>query len=135
MDTPSNHEKGGLENSNETNDPVSKVVVVTNLTRKVVQEHLQTIFGFYGEVLKLDLPLFGKCTSQMPFLCKSCLGTHEIVPAGQNRGKAALEHPDAASAQKVFSHMNGGQLDGATPKVELSDLPTRPQHVSCSPRW
>ena len=63
MDTPSNHEKGDLENSNETNDPVSKVVVVTNLTRKVVQEHLQTIFGFYGEVLKLDLPLFGKCTS------------------------------------------------------------------------
>ncbi|KAF9783020.1 hypothetical protein BJ322DRAFT_1009356, partial [Thelephora terrestris] len=105
MDTSSNHEKGDLGNSNEVNKPDSKVVVVTNLTRNVVQEHLQTIFGFYGEIVKLDLPLFGK--------------------SGQNRGKAALEYSDAASAQKAFFHMNGGQLDGATLKVELSDLPIR----------
>jgi len=63
MDTSSNHEKGDLENSNGVNKPDSKVVIVTNLTRNVVQEHLQTIFGFYGEIVKLDLPLFGKCAS------------------------------------------------------------------------
>ena len=63
MDTSSSNEKADLENSNETNKPVSKLAVVTNLTRTVVQEHLQTILEFYGEVLKLALPLFGKCTS------------------------------------------------------------------------
>lgn len=39
-----------------------KVVIVTNLTRNVVESHLQTIFGFYGQIAKVDLPLFGKCT-------------------------------------------------------------------------
>jgi RNA recognition motif-containing protein len=57
----------------------------------------------------------------------------QLFLAGQNRGKAALEYSDAASAEKAFSHMNGGQLDGATLKVELSNLPIRPQRVSRSP--
>ncbi|EIN10275.1 hypothetical protein PUNSTDRAFT_63969, partial [Punctularia strigosozonata HHB-11173 SS5] len=83
----------------------AKVVVVTNLTRNVVEGHLSTIFGFYGELVKIDLPMFGK--------------------SGQNRGKAALEYADADAAQKAASHMNGGQLDGAVLKVELSDLPIR----------
>jgi hypothetical protein len=42
--------------------PHAKVVVVTNLTRNVVEVHLKTIFSFYGEITKIDLPLFGKCT-------------------------------------------------------------------------
>ena len=42
--------------------PHAKVVVVTNLTRNVVEAHLRAIFGFYGEVQKVDLPVFGKCT-------------------------------------------------------------------------
>jgi hypothetical protein len=40
----------------------AKVVIVTNLTRNVVWSHLQAIFGLYGEITKIDLPLFGKCT-------------------------------------------------------------------------
>lgn len=39
-----------------------KVIVITNLTRNVVESHLRTIFGFYGKIRKIDLPLFGKCT-------------------------------------------------------------------------
>jgi hypothetical protein len=66
MDTSSNHEKADLGSPNGVNKPDSKVVVVTNLTRNVVQDHLQTIFGFYGEIVKLDLPLFGKCASLAP---------------------------------------------------------------------
>ncbi|KAF9449886.1 RNA-binding domain-containing protein, partial [Macrolepiota fuliginosa MF-IS2] len=85
--------------------PDAKVVVVTNLTRNVVEAHLQTIFSFYGEIVKIDLPLFGK--------------------SGQNRGKAALEYADSTSAHRAFEHMDGGQLDGAVLKVELSDLPVR----------
>ncbi|KAG7448965.1 uncharacterized protein BT62DRAFT_654971 [Guyanagaster necrorhizus] len=83
----------------------AKVVIVTNLTRNVVESHLQTIFGFYGHIIKIDLPLFGK--------------------SGQNKGKAALEYSDPVSAHKAASHMNGGQLDGAILKVELSNLPVR----------
>ncbi|KAI6034057.1 hypothetical protein BKA83DRAFT_4184315, partial [Pisolithus microcarpus] len=75
-----------------------KVVVVNGLSRNVVQSHLQTIFGFYGEIVKVDLPLYSK--------------------SGQNRGKAALEYA-------AVSHMNGGQLDGLVLKVELSNLPIR----------
>ena len=38
-----------------------KVVVITNLTRNVVEAHLRVIFGFYGEVVKIDLPMYAKC--------------------------------------------------------------------------
>jgi hypothetical protein len=49
---PSRDDKGGTS---------LKVVVITNLTRNVVESHLRTIFGFYGEIKKIDLPLYGKC--------------------------------------------------------------------------
>ncbi|KAI0251312.1 hypothetical protein BJV78DRAFT_1081904, partial [Lactifluus subvellereus] len=85
--------------------PDAKVVVITNLTRNVVETHLQAIFGFYGEVVKIELPTYAK--------------------SGQNKGKASLEYVDAASAHTAVSHMNGGQLDGAALKVELTDSPLR----------
>ena len=44
-----------------TENPNAKVVIVNNLTRNVVEAHLRTIFGFYGEIVKVDLPLYGKC--------------------------------------------------------------------------
>ena len=46
-----------------TDKPNAKVVIVTNLTRNVVESHLQTIFGFYGEIAKIDLPIYQKCES------------------------------------------------------------------------
>jgi hypothetical protein len=51
-----------IDNKNMADDkPDAKVVIITNLTRNVVESHLQTIFGFYGHIIKIDLPLFGKC--------------------------------------------------------------------------
>ena len=52
-----------MENANGVSreKPDAKVVIVTNLTRNVVESHLKVIFGFYGEITKIDLPLFGKC--------------------------------------------------------------------------
>jgi len=47
--------------------PEPKVVVVTNLTRNVVEAHLRAIFGFYGEVIKIDLPTYAKCAHTQPF--------------------------------------------------------------------
>lgn len=43
--------------------PGATVVIVTGLSRSVVEEHLKIIFGFYGEISKIDLPLFLKCES------------------------------------------------------------------------
>jgi RNA-binding protein with serine-rich domain 1 len=43
--------------------PDAKVVIVTHLTRNVVETHLQAIFAFYGEVVKIDLPIYAKCAS------------------------------------------------------------------------
>ncbi|KAJ7117366.1 hypothetical protein C8R43DRAFT_1077750 [Mycena crocata] len=97
----------------EVDKPASstaRVVIITNLSRNVVETHLKTIFGFYGDIVQIDLPLYGK--------------------SGQNRGKAALEYADPPSAQKAASHMNGGQIDGAIIKVELSELPVRPRSRS-----
>jgi RNA-binding protein with serine-rich domain 1 len=51
--------------------PDAKVIVITNLTRNVVEAHLQAIFGFYGEVVKIDLPTYAKCALLLvllPFL-------------------------------------------------------------------
>ena len=39
----------------------SKVIIVNNLTRNVVESHIRMIFGFYGQIVKIDLPLYGKC--------------------------------------------------------------------------
>lgn len=51
-----------MENANgRPEKPNAKVVIITNLTRNVVEAHLQTIFGIYGQIIKIDLPLFGKC--------------------------------------------------------------------------
>ena len=50
-----------MENGGASAKPHAKVVIVTNLTRNVVESHLQVVFGFYGQVTKIDLPVFGKC--------------------------------------------------------------------------
>lgn len=56
-----------MENgSGRPEKPNAKVVIVTNLTRNVVETHLQTVFGFYGQITKIDLPLFGKCELDIP---------------------------------------------------------------------
>ncbi|KAL1735775.1 hypothetical protein EV714DRAFT_267325 [Schizophyllum commune] len=94
------------KNEDERLNPDAKVVIVQNLTRNVVEAHLQTIFSFYGTINKIDLPTFAK--------------------SGQNRGKAAVEFTEPAFAHKAYTHMNGGQLDGAVLKLELSDLPPLP---------
>jgi RNA-binding protein with serine-rich domain 1 len=54
-----------MENTNPTSreKPDAKVVIVTNLSRNVVESHLRVVFGFYGQITKVDLPLFGKCES------------------------------------------------------------------------
>jgi RNA recognition motif-containing protein len=51
-----------VDNKPTANKPNARVVIITNLSRNVVETHLKTIFGFYGEIVQIDLPVFGKCT-------------------------------------------------------------------------
>ncbi|KAJ7228897.1 hypothetical protein GGX14DRAFT_615698 [Mycena pura] len=112
--SPQNQDADMDVDGKPANKSAARVVVITNLTRSVAEIHLKTIFGFYGEVVRVDFPVFSK--------------------SGQNRGKAALEYADAPSAARAVSHMNGGQIDGAVVKVELSDLPVRSRSRSRPPR-
>ncbi|KAJ9125833.1 hypothetical protein QFC24_002617 [Naganishia onofrii] len=83
--------------------PAWRVVIVSGLTKNVRREHLEEIFGKYGRITGVDLPIFAK--------------------SGQNRGKAAIEYINAAAAEKARDHMDQGQLDGSVLTVVLSDLP------------
>jgi len=49
--------------------PGPKVVIVLNLTRNVADAHLRAIFGLYGEIRKIDLPVHARCTSSLPGQC------------------------------------------------------------------
>lgn len=54
-------------------DKKCKVVVINGLSRNVVQAHLQSIFAFYGDIVKIDLPLFLKCKALDNYSCVSYL--------------------------------------------------------------
>lgn len=56
-----------MDHSDDKKD--AKVVVVNGLSRNVAHTHLQTIFGFYGEIVKIDLPLYTKCMVDSSFAC------------------------------------------------------------------
>ena len=66
---PLDNQKGddGDVDMDSPDKPNAKVVHVTNLTHNVVEAHLRTIFSFYGEIVKLDLPTFTKCMCKQNF--------------------------------------------------------------------
>lgn len=111
-----------------------KVVIVSNLTRNVAEAHLRTIFSFYGDIKKVDIPLFAKCEKSITQPSRALLFIIYIILAGQNRGKAALEFYEVSAAKKAVSHMNKGYLDGAVLTVELSDAIIRERSRSRSRR-
>ncbi|EJT45492.1 RNA binding protein [Trichosporon asahii var. asahii CBS 2479] len=76
----------------------SRVIVIDGLTKNVHPGHLREIFGFYGRVTGLDLPVF--------------------KVSGLNRGKAALEFDRPNQAEEAVRCMDGGILDGSVLKVQ-----------------
>ncbi|WVQ71294.1 hypothetical protein IAR50_000821 [Cryptococcus sp. DSM 104548] len=91
-----------------------KVVVVSGLSKNVQVGHLEEIFGEYGRVVRVDMPLF------------------EV--SGLNRGKAALEFENSKAAEQAKKHMDGGQLDGSVLKVDISEHPLPPPKAASSAR-
>ncbi|VBB84841.1 Putative RNA-binding protein [Podospora comata] len=82
----------------------STKIVVERLTKNVNEDHLREIFGQYGEIEDLDLPLNRQ------------LGT--------NRGTAYILFYNEADAEAAIAHMHEATVDGAVINVSIV-LPRR----------
>ncbi|EIT77729.1 hypothetical protein F9C07_1902515 [Aspergillus flavus] len=86
------------------NLPRSSKIVVEKLTKNVTESHLREIFGSFGGIESLDLPM------NKAFMT--------------NRGTAYILFNDPADAEAAIAHMHEAQLDGAVLNVSIV-LPRR----------
>lgn len=82
----------------------SSKIVVEKLTRNVTEAHLQEIFGAYGRIHSIDIPM------NRQFMT--------------NRGSAYIVYDSAAGSESAIAHMHEAQLDGAVITVSIV-LPRR----------
>ncbi|KAG7124340.1 RNA-binding protein with serine-rich domain 1 like [Verticillium longisporum] len=78
----------------------STKIVVERLTKNVNEDHLYEIFGQFGHVKDLDLP---------------------INRMGTNRGTAYILYDDEADAEDAIANMHEAQLDSAV--INLAEAP------------
>lgn len=90
--------------SREARRPQSSKVVVEKLTKNVTEAHLQEIFGPYGRIQSIDLPM------NRQFMT--------------NRGTAYIVYETAAESESAIAHMHEAQLDGSVITVSIV-LPRR----------
>ncbi|KAB8069284.1 hypothetical protein BDV29DRAFT_56429 [Aspergillus leporis] len=74
-------------------------IVVEKLTKNVTELHLREIFGSFGGIDSLDLPM------NKAFMT--------------NRGTAYILYNDPADAEAAIAHMHEAQLDGAVLNVSI----------------
>ncbi|KUM59040.1 hypothetical protein ACN42_g8094 [Penicillium freii] len=79
--------------------PRSSKIVVEKLTKNVTESHIREIFGGFGEIEYLDLPI------NKAFMT--------------NRGTAYILYYDPADAEAAIAHMHEAQLDGAILNVSI----------------
>ncbi|KAG5999252.1 hypothetical protein E4U43_002183 [Claviceps pusilla] len=84
--------------------PRSTKIVVERLSKNINQDHLYEIFGQFGSIKDLDLPM------------NRTFGT--------NRGTAYILFDHEADAESAISHMHEAQVDGAIINVSIV-LPRR----------
>lgn len=85
-------------------DVVTKLHV-GRLTRNITDDHLHEIFSTFGKVKSAEI----------------VLDPHVHIA----RGYGYVEYEDIAHAQKAKAHMDGGQIDGNTIKVDYMIVPRR----------
>ena len=78
----------------------SHKVYVYRLTHKVTEQHLEEIFGFYGEISRLRL-----------------------YAAVHKQPHAVIEYESEAGADLAIIHMDEGQIDGSCVRVTLTEEP------------
>ncbi|KAJ5090416.1 hypothetical protein N7532_009100, partial [Penicillium argentinense] len=84
--------------------PKSAKIVIEKLTKNVTENHLREIFGSFGEIENIDLPM------NRAFMT--------------NKGTAYILYYDPADAEAAIAHMHEAQLDGAILNVSII-LPRR----------
>ncbi|KAM5381970.1 hypothetical protein ACJZ2D_002758 [Fusarium nematophilum] len=84
--------------------PKSTKIVVERLSKNINEQHLYEIFGHFGRIRDLDLPI------------NRTFGT--------NRGTAYILFDYEADAEAAIAHMHEAQVDGATINVSIV-LPRR----------
>ncbi|KAK7985717.1 Serine/arginine-rich splicing factor [Apiospora saccharicola] len=80
------------------------VIVVEKLTKNINEDHLREVFGQYGPIKDLDLPMNRQFNT--------------------NRGTAYILFNHEADAEAAIAHMHEAQVDGATINVSIV-LPRR----------
>ncbi|KAH2127196.1 hypothetical protein KXW66_001617 [Aspergillus fumigatus] len=93
-----------LQSYTEPKQWTSKKFKVEKLTKNVTTSHLREIFGSFGDIKSLELPM------NRTFMT--------------NRGTAYILYHDPADAEAAVSHMHEAQLDGAVLNVSIV-LPRR----------
>ncbi|KAG5944551.1 hypothetical protein E4U53_006874 [Claviceps sorghi] len=96
----------GRDSREASESPVSRStkIVVERLSKNINQDHLYEIFGQFGPIRDLDLPM------------NRTFGT--------NRGTAYILFDHEADAESAISHMHEAQVDGAIVNVSIV-LPRR----------
>ncbi|KAE9365447.1 RNA-binding domain-containing protein [Stipitochalara longipes BDJ] len=82
----------------------STKVVIEKLTKNVNEDHLREIFGTYGQIRDLDMPINRNFNT--------------------NRGTAYILYTSEADAEAAIAHMHESQIDGAVINVSIV-LPRR----------
>ncbi|PWY66409.1 RNA-binding domain-containing protein [Aspergillus heteromorphus CBS 117.55] len=90
--------------SPSTNHPRSSKVIIEKLTKNVNESHLREVFGGFGDIKSLDIPM------NKAFMT--------------NRGCAYILYHDPADAEAAIAHMHEAQFDGAILNVSIV-LPRR----------
>ncbi|OBT83668.1 hypothetical protein VE02_07647 [Pseudogymnoascus sp. 03VT05] len=77
----------------------STKIVVERLTKNINENHLRELFGSFGEIIDMDMPMNRQF--------------------GTNRGTAYLLYAVEADADQAIAHMHEAQLDGAVISVSI----------------
>ncbi|KAL4785845.1 hypothetical protein BJX76DRAFT_155998 [Aspergillus varians] len=96
--------RGRSQSRSQSPPQRSSKIVVEKLTKNVTGPHLFEIFGSFGEIKNVDLPM-----------------NHAFMT---NRGTAYIIYHDPADAEAAIAHMHEAQLDGAVLNVSIV-LPKR----------
>ncbi|KAI9732291.1 MAG: hypothetical protein M1835_003501 [Candelina submexicana] len=103
-------------------------IVVEKLTKNVTESHLREIFGAYGPLRDLDMPINRQCTTHPISLSLSVTSIKANLPlfplVNTNRGTAYILYTTAPSAESAIAHMHEAQIDGAIISVSIV-LPRR----------
>lgn len=91
------------------------------MTKNVTEEHLREIFGVYGQIRDLDVPLNRQC-KYSPFAIDNSTRLTWLV--NTNRGTAYILYTSEVEAESAIAHMHESQFDGVTINVSIV-LPRR----------